>query len=464
MTAMLRIAGDGGTCCACGDVDGCDCRKCSKLECRSRGGIVRLCGFPEFGDPSTPPRFFLEKQIGGSAVICDYHTPPGQGHPPCYEDCDSPVGVEVQVGYSWDCPGGPAGGADTFGATTLRCIDAYPGGSGVELKWVMETAGSSSASPPTKAQGWGYINSILFAGATAGNGPAYFTRSSTAGTKLGVSAEIAANCSPVGPATGYPTPGGVGQIAYSGQAIFEYCVPRYTSTRYAYSGTQTHDPLVSCEDLATDSFARVTIDQPKGCVPDVTGGASQATDTAFEPALSAYVETDTSVSSQTLLQQKGKAGCIGDMKVTACDRYELLNGEDTDEDARLRLLSGPGGVWSLWQIVFDGEGETCENPECCRAAWEIRTDRTAEYREAEWRATIEGLDPGDEVTIKIKVYRRAYGSPTWALFEELEYDVAATGPAEPPKSAQAQVTGVTPNDEGFETYVACSYSEAEEAP
>jgi len=232
----------------------------------------------------------------------------------------------------------------------------------------------------------------------------------------------------------------------------QWCVPRKTSTRYAYSGSTAFDPAIDCDVVATDTLTRDSIDQPKGCNPKPSGGFIQATTTAFEPTLSAYVQ-DSAMNSGSFRGQEAKSVCTNDRRATSCDRYESLQAEDTDEDAIVRLLDSPSGAWSGWQIVDDGEGVTCENPPCCQAAWEIREDRQFEYKEAEWRASIEGLTPGASVTIKISVFRRAYGTIPYSILQVEEYVVSADG------GGVAQATGTTLNDEGFQTYVTCTYSE-----
>ena len=382
-------------------------------------------------------------------MVCDYHTPSGMGYPLCYEDCNSPVGLEVQVGYSWNCPGGPAGGADTFGVTTLRVVDVYPSGGLVEVKWRMETTGSSHDFANYKPQGWGYVNASLFAAATAGNGPAFYTRANAPGTKLAFDAEIVQNCSPVGPVSGYPAPLGVGQSGYSGQQPFEYCIPRYTSTRYNYGGEQTIDPIVSCTIPVTSNMQVTTIPQAKGCTPEMTGGTSAGATTAFEPLLPGLVELDSKASGPTYQIEVAKAGCISDKKATG-NRWMRLSSEDLEEDAIARLLSGAGGVWSNWQAVADGTGDTCVNPDCCRAVHEERTSRTLEYREAQYKGEVRGLEPGNGVSMYFAIYRRRLDSGE--LYEHYQTDLHYVV-AGPDGVATSLPTNV-PSEVGYETFVA----------
>lgn len=451
MTAMLRIAGDGGVCCECGDVDGCDCHKCSKLECRSRGGTVQLCGFPENqGHVSTPPRFYLQKAIGGFSNVCTCSNlgcdnVDLEGPLTCFIDKTNPSGCRYQG--------------------RGEIIDIFDAGGGT-YKYNVKcdfSGGTPGGSP---------CGEVGARGIYVGGGYFYFS-DSNGGATATVEAAGGSVCSPSGASTRFASvsieidiPGVGGTTTASASRYVRTDIP-IISRMVSYEGAITYDPAISCAVPVSDDMQRIS-SETTSLLCRETHGPSPTTisvDSAFEVGdtfLDGYL-TKKDVTATSITQHSPSAcpDTPGSAARPGSQRWEDLRNEDTEEDALLRLLSGPAGVWSGWQIVLDGSGETCENPECCRAAWQIRTDRTFEYREAEWRATIEGLNPGDAVTIKIKVYRKAYGpGGTWALFEELEYDVTATGPEEPPFSAQAQATGTTPNAEGFETYVACSYSPA----
>ena len=454
MSAMLRIAGDGGSCCACGDVDGCDCRKCSKLECRSRGGEVELCGFPEnSGHESTPPRFFLEKAIGGFANVCTC-TNLGcddvdlEGDLVCHIDKTNPSGCRYQG--------------------RGQIIDIFDAGGGViNYNVECEFSGGVAGASPCGEVG---------AEARYAGGGLFYSSDSNGSASATVGAIGGSVCYPSGAETRFASvtidmsiPGFPGTTSASASRYVRIEIP-VTSKMVSYEGSIVFDPEVSCTEPATDTMYRVSSEVTSYLCRQTHGPSTTkiSVDSAFEVGdtfLNGYLTSKTVTA--TFITQNTPEPCPdtpGSAARPGSERWEDLRNEDTDEDALARLLAGPGGTWSAWQIVDDGTLGTCENPECCRAAWQIRTDRTFEYREAEWRATIEGLNPGDEVTIKIKVYRKAYGTGTWSLFEELEYDVTASGPAVPPNSASAQASGVTPNAEGYETYVACSYSETPPPP
>lgn len=462
--ALIRIAGD-GSCCECGDMDGCECKKCSKLECRSRGGVVKLCGFREFeGFESTPPRFYLDKILGGSIVICDYHSPSGKG--PCWDDtCNSPVGWSISGSAQWNCyPEELCAGADSTISARLEVIAVAPGSPGnVDITFQMGDEGGGQCAPLMPSYS-GLLNSTLFITRTKDGGSSTTKVTRPTGTVLGFSLILAQGCSPVGdrPFTVCSGDGGEDCETVSftpaestGATVsgLEFCVPTRTGKRWSYSGKATILPTPECTESIVDSREQTSSGEVAGCNPPTSGGTVVSTTTAFEPEFAAYV-TDDPLNSGSFKGQISNDACVTDSKATSCDRFEQLQSEDTDEDARARLLASPEGAWSAWQIVLDGTNGTCINPACCRAAWEIRTDQTYVYREAEWRATIQALTPGTHVTIKINVYRKTFGGPTYALLQTEEYDVTADG------DGNAVATGTVVNDEGFETYVSCTYSEA----
>lgn len=452
MTAMLRIAGDGATCCDCGDVDGCDCHKCSKLECRSRGGTVELCGFAEnTGHVSTPPRFYLKKQLGGLANVC---TCTNLG---CDDvDLDGDLVVFIDKTNASGCRYQGRG----------QIIDIWDAGGGsFKASAECEFSGGVPFATP--------CGEVLSTASLSG-GYFYFSGSngsaSTTATIPGGSV-----CHPSGAETrhAYVTiemsiPGFPGTTSVTASRLVRVDIP-VTSHIVSYGGAITYDPAVSCSVPVSNTMYRESSETVSLLCRQTHGDSTKmSVSSAFEVGdtfLDGYLtKKDITATSITQHTPSPCPDVPGSAARTGSQRWEDLQQEDTDEDALARLMAGPAGWWSDWQLVHDGTGDTCENPECCRAAWQIRTYRTFVYREAEWRATIEGLNPGDPVTIKIKVWRKPYGTGTWALFEELEYDVTASGPAVPPNSATAEASGVVSNAEGYETYVTCSSTEPPPAP
>lgn len=419
---------------------------CTEMQCRRRGGEARLCGHREYGEASVPPRFYLEEQIGGSVVVCNHLSPPG---PQCADDsCPNPIGLTWEISATYTCS--PGATAKSLYAQ-LSCTGAVDvGGGNVRLDFSAYSTATGGAG--SSAHSWIiYINGILAGGSFSGPGSTSFSSIAPNGSNLSVALTIDNNgCSRTAdPPSGSPNPVCFGSSCSAARNI-TWCVPRGESTRHAYSGSSVFNPYVNCL-TPVDNRKMDTVTSNLGCNPPLSGGTVTATATPFDPALSAYVEQHPTLWNKTVQQQQSNGACSGDVSVTHCDRFRQLNLEDTDEDARDRLLSGPGGDWADWRTVGDGTGGTCVNPPCCMAVWGIRTDQTYDYFEAEFRAIQRGLPPGSTVDMVVRIWRRPAGSSvpyTW--FQDYEYDDVTVN-----ESGEAIVEGTVPNAEGFETVARC---------
>lgn len=70
----MAIAGNGGHCCECNQLSGCDCEytvACA-LACRTKGGDATLIGFPEYCDPSDPPKRYRQRDFFGNNPLQGY--------------------------------------------------------------------------------------------------------------------------------------------------------------------------------------------------------------------------------------------------------------------------------------------------------------------------------------------------------------------------------------------------------
>lgn len=68
MAKWLKIAAAPGTCCDCEKMTGpCDCiqLQCT-FSCQSKAGIATLCGWSEYGTPSTPPKKYRKRDVQGT--------------------------------------------------------------------------------------------------------------------------------------------------------------------------------------------------------------------------------------------------------------------------------------------------------------------------------------------------------------------------------------------------------------
>lgn len=101
---ILRIVdpNNPGSCCSCADQSGCDCisNNCS-LSCRTRAGTASLCGYDEFGTPSTPPKKYRERRVTTVTpfTICQFGGSNSCTPPTCpsdySDDYTAPNGVHM---------------------------------------------------------------------------------------------------------------------------------------------------------------------------------------------------------------------------------------------------------------------------------------------------------------------------------------------------------------------------------
>lgn len=124
---------------------------------------------------------------------------------------------------------------------------------------------------------------------------------------------------------------------------------------------------------------------------------------------------------------------------------ETLGTEDTDANAIARLLAASS--FTSWTTA-GAAGCTGMPPSCCVAGYEERTSGFSfSYRDAEFRVTATGLAPSTGYTADVLIYRRAYGSGSYALYQT----ITVTGTSDGSGNLTTAAAGV-PNDEGFETY------------
>lgn len=420
---------------------------CSQLECRTRGGEVQLCGFPEYpGKESTPPRFYLERLFGGDAVVCT-----------CINEC-TPIFPDVltcTINKTTNTVG-----VDCHYGGMIEFTNIYKSGTNVacdiRVTLDIDTGKCEGLLVQASAGGALFLSGPGKSGTYSKDGSTGVTGTFCAGrAESQVSGSLEMDI---------PGTPGTTQCSISKYVLLDSPI---TSDIISYSGSSKFDPAIDCLEPVTLTGLRTASSCTSFlCVSEhsVCGGTTTSAITSAFTS-DAFLDTYLSVkeTTATMISQHTPYDCSAGLGAAAkggSERYEQLQAEDTEEDALLRLTSSPEFTWSDWQIVLDGTGGTCKNPECCESRYEIRTDRTFEYREAEFRGTQSGLTPGQEVDLTIRVYRKPYVSAgPFVIFADLEYDDV---PAD--VDGKAIVTGTVPIAEGFRTFVRCIKRDEPEPP
>lgn len=97
MAYYLKPAGISGGCCDCSQHVGCDCGGAScQINCRSKAENAELCGYPEFGTPSDPPKKYRKKVWAGTMFTGSWSVPGcpgGSGEPVAYNGAITATGA-----------------------------------------------------------------------------------------------------------------------------------------------------------------------------------------------------------------------------------------------------------------------------------------------------------------------------------------------------------------------------------
>jgi hypothetical protein len=225
--------------------------------------------------------------------------------------------------------------------------------------------------------------------------------------------------------------------------------------REVYSGTYSYNGTTCATTNAqvANYYADGTDDQPcDDTMPFVsTSTPSASFAPSFLPA-GKYVQTTTKTTNNWDFNGVacydlggGNGWRLQSGSVTAA-----LTTEDTEADAITRLLAGAGGTWGSW-ITSGAVGCTGTPPSCCLAQREARTTGFSFiYQESQFRVVKTGLTAGVTYGIQVKIYRRTYGSGSYALYQTLTVTATADG------SGNATFSGDVTNDSGYESYASCS--------
>lgn len=219
--------------------------------------------------------------------------------------------------------------------------------------------------------------------------------------------------------------------------------------KYVYSGTCTY----SDTDCSTSNSLNYKEYNNAGACPATTLTIDSAQPCAWgdttDPA-SASCLMDIAVS-KTRVDRAGTNTCCdvggGTYTIRTGSMYWELTTEDTEADAIARFQAANSfGSW----INSGDTGCTGTPPSCCLAKYESRTSGFSfAYADAECRVTATGLAPSTGYTAQIELYRRAYGSGSYAHYQT----VTVTGTSDGSGNLTTAAATVT-NTKGYETYAA----------
>jgi hypothetical protein len=261
--------------------------------------------------------------------------------------------------------------------------------------------------------------------------------------------------------SGSPTLCGHSEIVNASTPPKKYRVCTFTGTLTGdvYSGGSCSGGIINTFVVATSGAAEYSsstcslISQGVSAVTETPPGTTTNFDLPGPPYGSADNCEQTVTASSTSITRTATAACCpsgaSNSAYRSGSRTATLTTEDTEADAITRFEAAT--AWGSW-INSGGVGCTGTPPSCCLAGYETRTSGFSfAYAEAEARVTATGLTPSTGYTAKIELYRRPYGSGTYAHYQT----ATVTGTSDGSGNLTTSAATVT-NTKGYETYAASS--------
>lgn len=381
--------GPDNSCCDCTEWNNCDCGvgACA-LECESKEGTAYLCGFDEYTDVSSPPRFYKQKTFAGAVDWTIRNT-----------NCAGSVKCEYTDTLAGSISKNPASACSESGTGTVtRAAEEGAPGSG-------------------NASGTGVINgspgvwSIVFSVVRNESDQLILSYTITA-TGGGV---FISGRSPPGSGNSGLVPSGTAMVA----AVEVIAVYSNSSNILVLD-----DPLIIpfAETCAEGEWEIESLED-----------YSAISRFSIETTRVQKTATPTGASCQS-------AGTEGQEIANSPVLTETLSDEDTEDAAEARANEAIGA----WQA--------CTSPCLCSALPAYRSLRVSgnlmTYRSVRVRANGSELTPNTTYTVRIRFYRRAVDSGGAYLFYAYQETSASTGPGE--TTAQTGWIDV-PNEAGWET-------------
>lgn len=179
-----------------------------------------------------------------------------------------------------------------------------------------------------------------------------------------------------------------------------------------------------------------------GAWPLTSGGnlASPPTSSSYG---SSHVDETLAATTRTIT---GKNACTADspgyLKFDGTVT-ETLSEEYTEDDAIAKFVASHSfGSWT----TVSPSGCMGGGQSCCLAQYEERTDDSFLYSEAEYRVNGSGLIPLSNYDVEVKVYRRAFGTGSFVLFQTISFTLTTD------IDGNFTYDDTVPNEAGYETY------------
>jgi len=234
-----------------------------------------------------------------------------------------------------------------------------------------------------------------------------------------------------------------GDPDYDGTGEYNPCFSHTGVSKWDYSGSLvvTPDPLHG-EAFGVSGGLIYTLTNPDGTVEESDPFVTWQTDLGLLPFDESFFDNE---YSETVMSKTGNGECIdasgtiGTNVRASGTATATLSNEDTEELALARYLASPT-AWSDWS---DFAPQATYLPFWVTASGR----RWVQYFEQDWRVTKTGLLPSTEYDVAVQVWRFAPSeAPT---FYATQVETGTTDEA-----GTLIVTGHTPNDRGYSTFVA----------
>lgn len=391
MAYYLKPRGVSTGCCECSQHVGCECggQSCA-IECRSKADNAELCGYEEFGTPSSPAKKYRKKTISGIMYSGEWSL----------AGCPDATGA---VSYNGSFTGGPGFWADSAGAGSIEPIEIDAVNNRVKYRCT-----SLSFTPPSSLTGWGNLTAVYVAATPAVGSPVVFT---TVGQEEWLSRAGGANPHTVYLIGVWSLAGGIGHTDTDELIDVAQAIDRSVRDEWNITNEFANEP--GCATTETDLSARYAKDY--GAFPLTSGGDEEGWAGFGGTPLEGYGAL-AEITEQTSTTKKtgGKEDCQGGsapFHKAKGEVVETLSVEDTEQDAYNRAAAG---------LEWSTTGHCRNHTTYITERGEILGPYGFGFRIAQVRAFCGNLTIGASYNVTIRVWRRAFDSTSpYAPYVEL---------------------------------------------